>query len=300
MWSSITTALANRNLLWVGLFLVLTVACLTSIGAAQGTGLRAPSTATAGTAVSIATFGSGDATLYLLGPGHTSKQKVRLGEAISVGSDQIRAAGRYLAILCSGTCQSAFFYVSPAGPASMSFLVHPSRVAVKQPGAISGVAFPYDKFHNLIVAPITIDFQLKSNGSDSVARPTTTQHGVAWFRANSGNRAGTAQISASVGDLSVRRVVQQVASDPCNLRIKAQRTAKSILVETEPVRDCSGNAVPDGTIVTFTATDPIGKSTVDMPVKQGVARAQLTASGSTVISVASGVVMGNHIRLGAQ
>ena len=94
--------------------------------------------------------------------------------------------------------------------------------------------------------------------------------------------------------------MQQVASDPCNLRIKAQRTAKSILVETEPVRDCSGNAVPDGTIVTFTATDPAGKSTVDMPVKQGVARAQLLASGSAVISVASGVVMGNQLRLGAQ
>ena len=298
MWSSTITALANRNPVRIGLFLA--VACLSGICVAQVAGLRPPSSVTAGTATSIVTSGSGEATFYLLGPGHTSKQQVRLGEAIQVGSDQLRAAGRYLAILCSSTCQSALFYVTPASPASLSFLVHPSRVAVKQQGAISGVAFPHDKFHNLIVAPTTIDFQLKSNSGDSMARPTITQHGVAWFRANSGNRAGAAQISASVGDLSVRRVVQQVASDPCNLRIKAQRTAKSILVETEPVRDCSGNTVPDGTIVTFTATDPIGKSTVDMPVKQGVARAQLTASGSTVISVASGVVMGNQIRLGAQ
>ena len=42
-----------------------------------------------------------------------------------------------------------------------------------------------------------------------------------------------------------------------------------------------------------------GKSTVDAPVKQGVARARLIASGETSISVASGVVMGNEIRLDA-
>jgi hypothetical protein len=121
---------------------------------------------------------------------------------------------------------------------------------------------------------------------------------VAWFRANSGNQAGAAQVAASVGDLSVRRVVQQVASDPCNLRIKGQRNAKGISVETEPVRDCSGNPVPGGTVVTFTETGASGKSTVDMPIKQGVARAQFLASGPAVISVASGVVMGNQLRMG--
>jgi hypothetical protein len=94
--------------------------------------------------------------------------------------------------------------------------------------------------------------------------------------------------------------VQQVASDPCNLRIKGQRTAAGILVETEPVHDCAGNSVSDGTIVTFTATDASGKSTVDAPIKQGVARAQMTASAAAVISVASGVVMGNELRVGAQ
>jgi hypothetical protein len=171
---------------------------------------------------------------------------------------------------------------------------------VKQENAISGVAFPYDKFSNLILSPVTVDFQLKLSGGDSLSRPTPTQHGVAWFRAYSGNHTGAAQVWASLSDLSVRRIVQQVASDPCNLRIRAQRTAKGILVETEPVRDCSGNPVPDGTIVTFTETGPGGKSTVDMPIKQGVARVELLASAPAVISVASGVVMGNELRLGAQ
>jgi hypothetical protein len=94
--------------------------------------------------------------------------------------------------------------------------------------------------------------------------------------------------------------VQQVASDPCNLRITGQRTATGILVQTEPVYDCAGNPVPDGTIVTFTATAGDMKSTVDAPVKQDVARAQIIAPGSAVISAASGVVVGNELRLGAR
>ena len=162
-----------------------------------------------------------------MGPGHTSKQQVRLGQEIPVDVGQVRAAGRYLAILCSSTgCESASFFVTPAPTASLSFLVHPSRVPVKLPNAISGVAFPYDKFDNLVFTPVTIDFQLKAGAGDSTSRPVPTQNGVAWFRANSGNQAGAAQVAASVGDLSVRRVVQQVASDPCNLRIKGQRTRK--------------------------------------------------------------------------
>ena len=50
----------------------------------------------------------------------------------------------------------------------------------------------------------------------------------------------------------MRRIVQQVAGDPCNLQITGQRNPKGVLVQTQPVRDCSRNPVPDGTIVTFT------------------------------------------------
>jgi hypothetical protein len=39
---------------------------------------------------------------------------------------------------------------------------------------------------------------------------------------------------------------------------------------------------------------------VDAPVKQGVAKAQLAASGPVTISAASGVVLGNELRLEAQ
>jgi hypothetical protein len=296
MWWS-TTTVANRSFKPAALFLLV---CLASVCLGQGVELRPPSAVTAGQPTTISTSGSGDGTFYLLGPGHTLKQKVRLGQEITVGADQLNAAGRYLAILCSTACQSAAFYISPASPASLSFLVHPSRVPVKQPDAISGVAIPYDKFHNLVTAPLMIDFQLKSSSGEATSRPVPTRYGVAWFRASSGLRAGSAQLAASIGQLSVRRIVQQVAGDPCNLRITGQRNPKGILVQTQPVRDCSGNPVPDGTIVTFTENGPGGKSSVDTPVKQGIAQTQLLATGPVVISVASGVVMGNQLRVEAK
>jgi len=70
------------------------------------------------------------------------------------------------------------------------------------------------------------------------------------------------------------------------------------IVETDPIRDCSGNLVPDGTIVTFIQNDKTGKSTVDARIKKGVARAVLPAVPGTTISVASGVVLGNEVRWG--
>jgi hypothetical protein len=142
-----------------------------------------------------------------------------------------------------------------------------------------------------------VNFQLTTPGSPPVTHAVATQKGVAWFRTSSGRSAGALQVTASINDVSARRVVQQVASDPCGLRIKGERTPKGIVVETEPVRDCTGNPVPDGTIVTFTAKGGSKTSTVDAPIKQGVARAQMTTTGPVVISAASGIVMGNELRL---
>jgi hypothetical protein len=266
----------------------------------SGQELRVPAAALAGAEAAIATTGSGKATFYLLGPGVSLKSDVNLGEEIRLPAQQLRNAGNYLAILCAGTCQSANFYVQPAKPASLSFLVHPSRVPVAQGDAVSGVALPFDQFHNLVLTPMTVNFQLTAGNAALLSRPAHTQDGIAWFRTSSGKAAGPMQVAASLDDVTARRAVQQVASDPCNLRMTGQRTSKGIFVQTEPVHDCAGNPVSDGTIVTFTATEANGKSTVDAPIKQGVAKAQIMASGAAVISVASGVVMGNELRIGVQ
>jgi hypothetical protein len=76
------------------------------------------------------------------------------------------------------------------------------------------------------------------------------------------------------------------------------RDKNGVILETDPVRDCTSNPVPDGTIVTFTQTDSRGRSTVDARIKKGIARAVLPASDNATITVASGVVLGNELHVG--
>lgn len=299
MSSSINIACRSRRTLFlVSAFVA--VLCLTAPGFSQDATLRPPSAVIAGEGTSISTTGSGSATFYLLGPTLSLKRDVQLGQEIPLTAKQVRNAGRYVATICTGNCSSVTFFVTAAKPASLTFLVHPSRAPVGQTDMISGVAFPLDEFGNLILAPATVQFQLASKDASLGSRSVQTQNGVAWFRTNSGKSAGAMQVAASLNDVTARRVVQQVASEPCRLRIKAQRTPKGIDVETEPIRDCSGNPVPDGTVVTFTAKNGNETSTVDAPVKQDVARARITTPGTVVISAASGVVMGNELRVGGQ
>ncbi len=271
------------------------------IAMAQDVALRPPSSAIAGTSTSIATSGSGTGTFYLIGPSVAAKHdNVQAGQDVSVSGKEIETAGRYVAILCTSSCVNADFFVASSKPASLTFLAHPSRVPVQSGDAISGVAIAFDEFRNLVLAPTNVDFQLSAKGAAPASHKEQTKDGIAWFQTNSGKSAGNLQLTAALDGLSAKRVVQQVASDPCNLRIKGERTAKGISIETEPVRDCAGNPVPDGTIVTFTARNGNQISTVDAPIKQDVARARITASGPVVVSAASGVVMGNELRIGGQ
>jgi hypothetical protein len=283
------------------LYILLTIAiCWFAAYVARAQELSIPQQLTAGQGFSIPTSGTGDATFYLIGPGGSAKRAVHLGEAVKIAPDQMRAAGRYIAALRTGdSTNSKVFFVAPAQPAALNFLARPSRVATATPDGISGVAFVFDAYKNLALAPAPVTFSLSLEKSAPVSRTLEAKEGIAWVKVASGRSQGAAQFVASLpgSDVSVRRVVQQVAGDACNLRMTAKSMANAIMVETDPIRDCSGNAVPDGTIVTFTETDSRGISTVDARVKRDVARAELPLSDNATISVAAGVVLGNEVHV---
>ncbi|HLI64167.1 MAG TPA: hypothetical protein VKV05_12270 [Terriglobales bacterium] len=259
---------------------------------AYASDLNVPASMVAGSSLSIPTSGSGTATLYVAGPGTAIKRKVELGREIHLSAEDLQNAGRYVVSLAG---DSATFFVT-AGPVhSIAFLARPSRVPADTTGVISGTAFVFDKYQNLVLEPQTVKFELSANGQ-TVTRNETTKDGVAYTKLDSSKEAGVAQFVASSGPASVRRVVEQVAADPCNLRMSAVPDKHGILVRTDPIRDCAGNLVPDGTIVTFTSTDPRGTSTVDARIRQGIAEAELPAANNATISVASGVVVGNEIQ----
>ena len=270
------------------------VMCFALVAGAQN--LTVPTDATAGESVSIPTSGSGSATAYVFGPGTALKQKVDLGQPLQIQGDQLKRAGRYTVIIEGDQNASGSFFVAPAKLENIAFLARPSRVPASRKDVITGSAYLFDKYNNLVIEKYPVKFDLAIAGAAAATRTEDSKNGIAWVKMDSGKRAGTAQFTASANGASVQRVVQETASDPCTIRMKAQPAKNgNIQVETDPIHDCAGNPVPDGTIVTFTSTDKSGRSTVDARIKRGVAQAELPGSQNATLSVAAGVVLGNEI-----
>jgi hypothetical protein len=280
--------------IFIGLVIAL---CWFAADCARAAELNLPKDAVAGQPLTIGTSGSG--TLYLIGPGQVIKRDFKSG-SLEIKSGELRSAGRWIAAVHGDANQSQVFWVKPGKPENLNFLARPSRVPVARPNVISGVTFIFDQYQNLVLDPTPIDFNLSVAGVGS-SKKVTSRDGIAWTNSASAPKAGAAQFVASVGDTQVRRVVQQVAADPCNLRIRVTgKSGNRVVVETEPVHDCSGNPVPDGTIVSFMQTDSSGKSTVDARIKKGIARAELPSAESATITVAAGVVLGNELHVGGK
>jgi len=285
-----------RKVIYIGLIVAL---CWFAEDCARAAELHVPQSAVAGQPLSIGTSGSG--TLYLVGPGQVIKKEFKSG-SVEIKGEELRSAGRWIAVVRGDSNQSQVFWVKPGKPGKLNFLARPSRVPVARPNVISGVTFVFDQYQNLILDPTPVNFNLSVGGAGST-KSVTSREGVAWINSASAPKAGAAQFVASVGDTSVARVVQQVAADPCERSFRmhvAGHTAQNTIVETDPIRDCSGNPVPDGTIVTFIQTDKTGKSTVDARIKKGTARAELPASDNATITVAAGVVLGNELHVGGR
>ena len=262
--------------------------------------LRLPGKAVAGQPLTIQTSGSGDATLYVAGPGTAIKRDIKLGEPVEVKADELRNSGYFtVALKASDGNSSKELYVAPAAAEKINFLARPSRVRIGEPKVIAGTAFVFDQYDNLVVQPTPVTFDLSVPSAGSKVDRLTSKDGVAYLQTGSSSKAGTGQFVVTVGNTSVRRVVEETASEPCNLRLKVHKEKDSLIAETDPVRDCSGNPLPDGTVVTFTSSEPgKGRSTVDAPIRKGIARAVLPAVPGETVSVASGVVLGNEVRWG--
>jgi hypothetical protein len=258
-----------------------------------------PKTVEAGKAFSIQSSGSGKATLYIVGLGQVLKRDVQLGEAVSFSPGSIYSAGHYVTVLTreSSPAESGSLDVMPAAqPADLTFLARPSRLPVGQQGGITGAAYVFDAYRNLISAAVSVTFELSSPAGAAQRRTVETKNGAAWTVMDSTAQQGADKFVARAGDVSSMRIVGQVPGDPCTLKMSAHPSGQQVQLQTEPVRDCSGNPVPDGTIITFTESYQGSQSTVDVPLKRGIAEVKMPARPGARISVASGVVLGNEIR----
>ena len=265
----------------------------------QDASLTLPKTVEAGSAFSIPSSGSGKASIYIVGLGQVVKRDVQLGTPISFPLGTLYSAGHYVTVLVreSSPPESGSFDVVPANkPADVTFLARPSRLPVGLHSGITGAVYVFDPYKNLITAPTAVSFELSSPKGAKQSRSIETRLGAAWSEMDSTQQQGMDKFVARVGEVSSTRVIGQVPGDPCGLKMNAHPAGQQIQLQTDPVRDCSGNAVPDGTIVTFTESYNGNESTVDVPIKRGIAEVKMPARPGARISVASGVVLGNEIR----
>jgi hypothetical protein len=265
---------------------------------AQGGSLEFPRTVEAGSAFSVQLGVKGTGTLYIVGLGQVLKRDIRLGEATYFPAGSLCNAGHYLAILTRESSSSTGeFDVVPSGkPADVSFLAKPSRLPVGLHDGITGAIYVFDGYRNLIGSPVPVQFELSNPTGNTQTRSTVTRYGAAWTEFDSTPQQGADKFMARVGDLSSVRIIRQVPGDPCALKMSATQAGEKVHLVTEPVRDCSGNSIPDGTIVTFTQNYRGAQSTVDVPLKRGIAEVEMPSHAGATISVASGVVLGNQIQ----
>lgn len=282
-----------------GTFTSLAVGLVLAAAPALGAqALTAPKTVEAGSPFSIESSGSGQATLYIVGMGGVVTRDVQLGSPISIPEGAVFNAGHYIAYLSTAPSDVASFDVVPAKVADISFLARPSRLPVGRRNGITGAVYLFDAYKNLATKSTPVNFDISTPNTAQEKRSAQTRNGAAWIALDSSPKEGAAHFVASAGGVSAVRVIQQVPGDPCAIKMSAKPDGKKIALETEPVRDCSGNAVPDGTIVTFTQNYHGAQSTVDVPLKRGVAKVEMPAIPGANITVASGVVLGNEIHWG--
>ena len=285
-----------------GLTLVLAVAFLAGVRTAspQDETMTLPKSIEAGSAFSIETPEGGEATLYIIGPDQVLKRNVKAGGAIHFPARSLYNAGHYIVILAQGSgTKTGSLDVNPVNaPDKLSFLANPSRLPVSVHHGISGAVYVFDVYGNLITAPTPVSFELSSPTGSVQKDRATTSFGKAWTEMDSTNQQGTGKFTARVGEVTSERIIRQVPGDPCTLKMKAQQSGKQLELQTDPVRDCSGNAVPDGTVVTFTETYDGAHSTVDVPIKRGIAEVKMPIHDGAKFTVASGVVLGNQIGWG--
>jgi hypothetical protein len=271
---------------------------LSITAAAWADGIKVPKKVQAGQPIQISTEGSGDAKIYIVGPAGAAIADVQLGNPVTVSPNDLSNAGHYTAFLSTSPNEPADFdIVSQPQPATISFLARPSRLEVNLHNGISGVAYVFDAFRNLVLQPEPVVFKLTSGDSAGEERTVQTKQGVAWLNMDSSQHAGIATFLASSGAAAkALRVLQQVPGEACNLHMTLHPAQGRLLVQTFPVRDCTGNAVPDGTIVTFTEVYNGYRATVEAPLKRGVAQAELPAHKGAAVSVATGEVLGDNVR----
>ena len=102
-----------RKVIYIGLVIAL---CWFAADCARAAELNLPQNAVAGQRLSIGTGGSG--TLYLVGPGQVIKKEFKSGGNVEIKGEELRSAGRWIAVVRGDSNTSQVFWVKPGSRGS--------------------------------------------------------------------------------------------------------------------------------------------------------------------------------------
>jgi hypothetical protein len=161
--------------------------------------------------------------LYIIGPGQVLKRDVQLGEPTSFPAGSLYNAGRYLAVLHGAPHRERLIRCcARKEPCGLSFLAKPSRLPVGLHDGITGAVYVFDAYHNLIVAPRPVSFELSTPSGTVQKRTVVTHDGAAWTAMDSTAQQGIDRFVARIGDVSSTR---RKAGSGRSVRIEDERPA---------------------------------------------------------------------------
>ncbi len=170
---------------------------------------------------------------------------MQLGEPTFFAPGDLHNAGHYLAVLVGGSStENGAFDVTAAHQPMELELSRQTFIAFRLTCMMASAALCtyLMPFRTWSWCPHRYRFNSQAVPVRAQMRTALTRNGVAWTKMNSAAKEGAAQFEARVGDATSTRVIQQVPGDPCHLRMSARPSGQRLALETEPVRDCSGNA----------------------------------------------------------
>lgn len=229
------------------------------IDVADGTPVQVIATGSFGTLRFADTFQDGEARLTL------SAEPEHHAFTQTAGYVTLRAQAAHFQGEHSFTIRSG----PPVEP--ITTLIGPKNITANNREASIASLIPFDQFGNPIAdgTPFIIE-ALRPDGSNETYR-VETDNLVAWRRLYSSTTSGRTRVASrfepneGAAAFGPEAILDETAGEPVAFSISADKTTapadgrQLITLRSDPLRDRFDNELPDGTLVTFTATENDGR-----------------------------------------
>jgi nucleotide-binding universal stress UspA family protein len=185
-----------------------------------------------------------------------------------IGGGETRASGMATLVATAGAARGeATLTFAPDTPVDpITPLVGARSIAADAQHWSMSVMVPFDRFGNPVAEGTLVEVRALHPGDKLEQQQTEVRHMLAWARIYSKTRAGRTTVTASAaGKYGPEATFMEVPDWPAPFSIRANPTnvpadgRQFVTLRTDVIRDRYGNAMLDGTLVTFVVDTPSGQ-----------------------------------------